>query len=125
MGGDVGQFSYGASKAMVDWYVKTIATSFGKQGIRCNGIAPGIIQTPAVKQWATDEMKAAFLEINQVPRLGEPEDIAAMAVFLASDEAGYVTGHTYLCDGGMTTPLPFVQLQRAQQARDQREQASS
>src|SRR3546814_14188918 len=47
--GDVGQFSYGASKAMVNWYIKTIATTFGKQRIRCNGIVPGLIQTPALE----------------------------------------------------------------------------
>src|SRR3546814_6718837 len=51
--GDVGQFSYGASKAMVNWYIKTIATTFGKQGIRCNGIVPGLIQTPALDRTST------------------------------------------------------------------------
>src|SRR3546814_7257224 len=53
--GDVGQFSYGASKAMVNWYIKTIATTFGKQGIRCNGIVPGLIQTPALEAWRSEE----------------------------------------------------------------------
>jgi NAD(P)-dependent dehydrogenase (short-subunit alcohol dehydrogenase family) len=112
LGGDVAQFSYGASKAMVNWYVKTIATSFGKQGIRCNGIVPGVIQTPSMLAWADESMRAAFLKLHNVPRLGEPDDIAALAVFLASDEAAYMNGGLYHADGGITAALPFVQLQR-------------
>src|SRR3546814_5687093 len=65
--GDVGQFSYGASKAMVNWYIKTIATTFGKQGIRCNGIVPGLIQTPALEAWITPEVEEGFLRLNKVP----------------------------------------------------------
>lgn len=112
LGGDVAQFSYGASKAMVNWYVKTIATTFGKQGIRCNAIVPGVIQTPAMKAWAPQEMQQAFLDLQNVPRLGSPEDIAAMAVFLASDEAAFANGAQFLVDGGMTCSLPFASLQR-------------
>jgi NAD(P)-dependent dehydrogenase (short-subunit alcohol dehydrogenase family) len=112
LGGDVAQFSYGASKAMVNWYVMTIATTYGKQGIRCNAVIPGVIQTPAMMAWANDEMNAAFLKLQNAPRLGRPEDIAALAAFLASDEAGYINGALYKCDGGMTAPLPFAELQR-------------
>src|SRR3546814_10476343 len=72
--GDVGQFSYGASKAMVNWYIKTIATTFGKQGIRCNGIVPGLIQTPALEAWITPEVEEGFLRLNNVPRLGRSEE---------------------------------------------------
>lgn len=111
-GGDVGQFSYGASKAMVNWYVRTIATSFGKQGVRCNAIVPGVIQTPSMLAWANEEMRAAFLRLHNGPRLGEPEDIAALATFLASDEAAYCNGGLFPADGGITAALPFVQLQR-------------
>ena len=112
LGGDVAQFSYGASKAMVNWYVKTIATSFGKGGVRCNGIVPGVIETPAMKGWANPEMTAAFMQLQNVPRLGKPEDIAALGVFLASDDAYFINGGLYSCDGGITAPLPFAQLQR-------------
>ncbi|MDB5424244.1 MAG: glucose 1-dehydrogenase [Phenylobacterium sp.] len=112
LGGDVAQFSYGASKAMVNWYVKTIATTFGKQGIRCNAVIPGVIETPAMKGWANPEMHAAFMKLQSAPRLGQPEDIAALACFLASDEAAFINGAHYKCDGGMTAPLPFAQLQR-------------
>ena len=110
--GDVAQFTYGASKAMVNWYVQTIATTFGKRGIRCNGIVPGVIETPAKKGWANPAMDAAFLKLHNSPRTGLPEDIAAMAVFLASDEAAYCNGALYKVDGGITASLPFAQLQR-------------
>jgi NAD(P)-dependent dehydrogenase (short-subunit alcohol dehydrogenase family) len=112
LGGDVAQFSYGASKAMINWYVKTLATTFGKQGIRCNAILPGVIETPAMQAWASPEMQQAFLDLQNVPRLGRPEDIASLAVFLASDEAAFANGAHYLMDGGMTCSLPFAGLQR-------------
>ncbi len=111
LGGDVAQFSYGASKAMVNWYVKTIATTYGKRGIRCNAVIPGVIETPAMMAWASEEMHAAFMKLQNVPRLGRPEDIANLAAYLASDEAAFMNGALYKCDGGMTAPLPFAQLQ--------------
>src|SRR3546814_4850666 len=85
--GDVGQFSYGASKAMVNWYIKTIATTFGKQGIRCNGIVPGLIQTPALEAWITPEVEEGFLRLNNVPRLGKPADISDVSAFFAYDRS--------------------------------------
>src|SRR3546814_10655484 len=100
--GDVGQCSYGASKAMVNWYIKTIATTFGKQGIRCNGIVPGLIQTHALEAWITPEVEEGFLRLNNVPRLGKPDDLAGVAAFLASEEAEYVNGSLDYADGGMT-----------------------
>ncbi|MDB5686697.1 MAG: alcohol dehydrogenase, partial [Rhizorhabdus sp.] len=112
LAGDVSQFSYGASKAMVNWYVQTIATCFGADGIRCNGIIPGVIETPAMKAWANGPMHDAFMKLQNGPRLGLPEDIAAMALFLASDEAAYCNGALYKVDGGITAQLPFAQLQR-------------
>jgi NAD(P)-dependent dehydrogenase (short-subunit alcohol dehydrogenase family) len=112
LGGDVAQFSYGASKAMVNWYVQTLATLYGKQGVRCNGIIPGVIETPAMKGWANPAMQAAFMALHNSPRLGLPEDIANLALFLASDEAAYINGSLHKCDGGITAPLPFAQLQR-------------
>ncbi len=112
LGGDVAQFCYGGSKAMVNWYVQTIAATFGRQGIRCNGIVPGVIQTPAQKAWASPEMDAAFLDIHNVPRLGLPEDIASLALFLASDEAAYINGALMRSDGGMSCTVPYVQVVR-------------
>ncbi|MBD1552582.1 SDR family NAD(P)-dependent oxidoreductase [Pseudomonas typographi] len=110
--GEVSQFSYGASKAALNWYVQSIAATFGKRGIRCNGILPGVIRTPAMESWANEDMKQAFLELQNVPHLGEPEDIAAMALFLASDEARYVNGALVRVDGGMSCATPMAPVVR-------------
>ena len=110
--GEVAQFSYGATKAALNWYVQTLAATFGKQGIRCNGIVPGVIRTAGMEMWATDEMKEAFLDLHQCPRLGEPEDIAAMATFLASDEAVYTNGALFYVDGGLNSTTPMVPVVR-------------
>ncbi|MNF50355.1 NADP-dependent 7-alpha-hydroxysteroid dehydrogenase [compost metagenome] len=110
--GEISQFSYGASKAALNWYVQSIAATFGKRGIRCNGILPGVIRTPAMESWANEAMKAAFLDLQNVPQLGEPEDIAAMAAFLASDDAAYVNGTLMRVDGGMSCGTPMVPVVR-------------
>jgi NAD(P)-dependent dehydrogenase (short-subunit alcohol dehydrogenase family) len=110
--GEVAQFSYGASKAALNWYVQTLAATFGKRGIRCNGILPGVIRTPAMEGWANEKMKEAFLELQNSPRLGQPEDIAQMAVYLASDESCYVNGALMRVDGGMSCATPMVPVVR-------------
>lgn len=111
--GEVAQFSYGASKAALNWYVQSIAATFGKRGVRCNAILPGVIRTAALEGWANAQMTQAFLDIQNVPRLGEPEDIAAMALFLASDESRYVNGALLRVDGGMSCATPMVPVVRA------------
>ena len=111
--GEVAQFSYGASKAALNWYVQSIAATFGKRGVRCNAILPGVIRTAALEGWANEQMTQAFLDIQNVPRLGEPEDIASMALFLASDESRYVNGALLRVDGGMSCGTPMVPVVRA------------
>jgi NAD(P)-dependent dehydrogenase (short-subunit alcohol dehydrogenase family) len=108
LAGDIGSVSYGATKATINWYVKTIATLFGKRGIRCNAILPGVVKTASQQAWSNPEMDAAYLTVACSPRLGEPDDIAAMALFLASDESKYVNGGLYAVDGGMSCSNPFV-----------------
>jgi NAD(P)-dependent dehydrogenase (short-subunit alcohol dehydrogenase family) len=110
--GEVSQFTYGASKAAVNWYIQTIAATYGKQGIRCNGILPGVIRTPSMEEWTNQAMVDAFLDIHNSPRLGLPEDIAAMALFLASDEACYINGGLYPVDGGINCGTPMVPVVR-------------
>ncbi len=112
LGGDVTAYSYGASKAALNWYVQSIAATFGKQGIRSNAILPGTIQTPSKMAWSTPQMDADFMEIINAPRLGEPDDIASLAVFLASDESRYVNGALYRVDGGMSCTVPFITVTR-------------
>ncbi|WP_313054229.1 SDR family NAD(P)-dependent oxidoreductase [Pseudomonas lopnurensis] len=112
LAGEISQFSYGASKAALNWYAQSIAAAFGRRGIRCNAILPGIIRTPAMESWATGEMQQAFMDIQNVPHLGEPGDVAAMALFLASDEARYVNGALMRVDGGMSCTTPATPVVR-------------
>jgi NAD(P)-dependent dehydrogenase (short-subunit alcohol dehydrogenase family) len=82
-----------------------MSPQYGKQGIRCNAIAPGLILTEATKR-ASPELVQLMLKHVCTPRFGEPDDIAALAALLASDEAGYITGQTISCDGGHLIRLP-------------------
>jgi len=107
LGGDVAAFSYGASKAALNSIVQSVAVSFGRRGIRCNAILPGPVRTPALLSFATPEVEAAYLDVVHTPFLAEPEDIAAMALFLASDESRYVNGALYNVDGGQAAAVPF------------------
>ncbi len=113
LGGDVTAYSYGGSKAALNWYVQAIAATYGKQGVRSNAILPGPIETPSKKAWTTPEMDAGFREVLNSPRSGEPEDIAAMALFLASDESRFVNGGLFRVDGGMSCTVPFISVTRA------------
>lgn len=98
--GNAGQVNYSASKAGIIGFSKSTARELGSRGITVNVIAPGYIQTDM-----TDKLNDSTKEqiLNQIPlkRLGTPEDIANMAVFLASDEAAYITGQVINIDGGM------------------------
>ncbi|TVV77183.1 SDR family oxidoreductase [Sphingomonas solaris] len=118
MGGDITAYSYGSSKAALNWFVQAIAATYGKRGIRSNAILPGPVQTPAKLRWTTAKMDAAFMEVLNTPFIGEPEDIAAMALFLASDESRYVNGMLYPVDGGQSCTVPFISVTRALQAGD-------
>lgn len=110
--GEVSMFSYGASKAALNWYVQTLAATYGKQGIRCNGIIPGVILTESLLAWWNPAMEAAFLDLKNVPRLGQPEDIGQLALFLASDESAFCNGSLYEVNGGMMCATPMVPVVR-------------
>src|ERR1700722_5447026 len=112
LGGDVTAYSYGASKATLNWFVQAFAATFGKRGIRSNAILPGPTQTPSKMAWSTPEMDEGFMEVLNSPRLGLPDDMAALAVFLASDESCFVNGALYRVDGGMSCTVPFISVTR-------------
>lgn len=112
LGGDIAAFSYGASKAALNSLVQSVAVTYGKRGIRSNAILPGPVRTPALLSFATPEIEAAYREVVHVPQLAEPEDIAAMALFLASDESRYVNGALYSVDGGQAAAVPFAKITR-------------
>ena len=98
--GNAGQSNYSASKAGMIGLAKSIAQEMGKRGIRANAIAPGFIITAMTDQ-LTDEVKKAWCEKIPLHRGGTPEDIADVALFLASDLSSYVTGQVIQVDGGM------------------------
>jgi NAD(P)-dependent dehydrogenase (short-subunit alcohol dehydrogenase family) len=105
--GDVNYTAYSSSKAALHALTRSIAVSHAKRGIRCNTIATGFVLTDAARR----NVGPAKLDILQRSRLidepGAPEDIAALAAFLASDEARYITGQTYLIEGGATANQPW------------------
>ncbi len=93
--------AYNASKGGVVLLTQNAALEYGKYNIRVNAIAPGIIDTNIIKDWKNDERKWPILSrANALGRIGTPEEIASAALFLASDEASFVTGATLSVDGG-------------------------
>jgi 3-oxoacyl-[acyl-carrier protein] reductase len=98
--GNAGQSNYAAAKAGMIGMSKSLAQEVGSRGVTVNVIAPGFVQT-AMTDVLKDEQKAALLGSIPLGRMGNPADIAAAAVYLASDEAGWVTGATLHVNGGM------------------------
>jgi glucose 1-dehydrogenase len=98
--------AYCASKGGVKQLVKSFALACGRYGITCNGIAPGFIETGMTQMITDNPMMASFL-IDRTPvgRIGKPNDVAAIAAFLAGDDAGFVTGSILFPDGGITAGL--------------------
>ena len=107
LSGEGTRTGYGASKAAVVALTKYVATQYGKKGVRCNTIAPGLILTDTLKR-ASPELLTLMGRHVVTPRLGEPEDIAALAAFLASDESGFINGQVISCDGGLLIHLPHM-----------------
>jgi NAD(P)-dependent dehydrogenase (short-subunit alcohol dehydrogenase family) len=100
--GDRTRTAYGVSKAGVNALTLYVATSHGKKGIRANTILPGLVITDAVRAHLKEEMLASLSKATLTPSVGQPEDIADVVVFLASDESRYITGQMLAVDGGMS-----------------------
>lgn len=101
------RFVYGTTKAAVLGMTKAIAADVVAKGIRCNAICPGTIDTPSLAdriaaQGDAEAARAAFLSRQAMGRLGTPEEIANLALYLASDESSFTTGQAFLIDGGWT-----------------------
>ncbi len=98
--GNWGQTNYGASKAGIIGFTKSLARELGSRGVRANVVAPGYVNT-RLTDVLPDEAQQAMLANTPLGRLGEPEDIAGAVRFLCSDEAAFITGEVLLVDGGL------------------------
>lgn len=99
-GGSLGNVWYGATKAAVVAITSGLARELGPEGIRVNAIAPSIMDTDMVHDYLTPELRESILRRFPLGRLAEPDDVARMAVFLASPAAAFITGQTVAVDGG-------------------------
>jgi 2-keto-3-deoxy-L-fuconate dehydrogenase len=105
------RYAYGTTKAAIIGLTKAVAADFIKQGIRVNAICPGTIESPSLEQRiamqagetgrSLDDIRQGFVDRQPMGRLGKPVEVAALAVFLASDESSYISGQPHLVDGGM------------------------
>lgn len=104
---DISQVSYGTSKAAINYLTRLIAVHEAKNNIRCNAVLPGMTATDAVEKNLTGEFRELFLRHIPFGRMGMPEEIAAAAVYFASDESAYTTGQILTVSGGFgfATPL--------------------
>ena len=101
------RFIYGVTKAALLGLTKSVAVEYVKQGIRCNAICPGTVETPSLGDRIRalgneEEARKAFIARQPMGRLGKAEEIAALALYLASDESAFVTGQEFIIDGGWT-----------------------
>lgn len=101
------RFAYGATKAAVIGLTKSVAADFITRGIRCNAVCPGTVDTPSLEdrlraQGDVEKARAAFTARQPMGRLGRAEEVAALVVYLASDESAFMTGTVQIIDGGFT-----------------------
>lgn len=108
--GDVGLIAYSTTKAGLVGFTRAVATTYGKQGIRCNAVCPGSVWSQETQDKMGPETLEFMARTRLTPRLGEPDDIAHMVVFLCSEKATYITGQTFVVDGGGTAHQPWVRV---------------
>ena len=98
--GNLGQTNYGAAKAGIIGFTKSLARELGSRGVRANVVAPGYVKT-RLTDVIPEERRALMLANTPLGRLGDPEDVAGAVRFLCSDEASFITGEVLLVDGGL------------------------
>jgi 3-oxoacyl-[acyl-carrier protein] reductase len=97
---------YGASKAGLNGFIRGAAVEYGRDRITVNGVEPGAILTEAFEQLASPEQQAKTAAVIPIGRLGRPQDVAYAMLYLASDQASYITGQTIVVDGGVSVVTP-------------------
>ena len=104
---DISQVAYGTSKAAINYLTRLIAIHEAKNKIRCNAVLPGMTATEAVETHLSKDFRSLFLRHIPLGRMGLPEEIAAAVVYLASDDAAYITGQTLTVSGGFGLATPI------------------
>lgn len=105
-----GLVPYGASKAYMNAFARTLAREVGPQGVLVNVVEPGLILSDRMREHLADDVTTQLSRNFPVPRAGQPSEIASAVLFLASNEAAYITGSSLLVDGGATlTPIPSIE----------------
>lgn len=108
LAGDLSLNAYAAAKAGLNALTLSVATAFGKQGVRCNAVSPAHIASPSLARVVAPEVQQMLLDECLTPRLGTPQDVANLVLFLASDESAHITGQILRCDGGALSHLAHV-----------------
>ncbi|MEZ4331034.1 MAG: SDR family NAD(P)-dependent oxidoreductase [Myxococcota bacterium] len=108
LAGDLSLNAYAAAKAGLNALTLSVATAFGKQGVRCNAVSPAHIASPSLARVVPPEVQQMLLDECLMPRLGTPQDVANLVLFLASDESAHITGQILRCDGGALSHLAHV-----------------
>lgn len=113
LAGDLSLNAYSAAKAGLNALTLSVATAFGKDRIRCNAVSPAHIASPSLARIVPAEVQAMLLAECLTPRLGTPQDVANLVLFLASDESAFITGQVLRVDGGALSHLAHVSKLRA------------
>ena len=103
---DISQIGYGTGKAAINYLTRLIAVQEAKNGIRCNAVLPGMTATDSVKEKLSDHFRQLFVRHIPLGRMGQPEEMAAAAVYFASDESAYTTGQILTVSGGFGLATP-------------------
>ncbi|CNE43694.1 2-hydroxy cyclohexane carboxyl-CoA dehydrogenase [Mycobacterium tuberculosis] len=108
MSGSSLRMAYSTAKGGINALTWSIATAFGKSNVRCNAVAPGLVTTPGMVNTVPLERMAELEDGHLLPRLGRPEEVAAVVRFLASDESSFITGQVLPVDGGLASHVPSL-----------------
>ncbi|QLL06605.1 SDR family NAD(P)-dependent oxidoreductase [Mycobacterium vicinigordonae] len=111
--------AYACTKASVETLTRYVATQYGRYGVRCNAIAPGLVRTPRLKVGLPAPVVEMFAAHHLAGRIGEPRDIAELVCFLASDRAAFITGQVIAADSGLLAHLPTLVEVRASELQSQ------